>query len=66
MVDVIRYTLQCLTETEKKAPVVSASGLLRPGALSCVREFECKVILGSRICSGGEGGGGVANFNKKT
>ena len=58
MVDVIRYTLQCLTETEKKAPVVSASGLLRPGALSCVREFECKVILGSRICSGGEGGGG--------
>ena len=56
MVNVIRCILQCLTETEKKAPVVSVYGLLRPGALSCVREFECKVILGSRICSGGGGG----------
>ena len=37
-----------LTETEKKAAVLSASDLLRPGPSS--REFECKVILETRIC----------------
>ena len=37
-----------LTETEKKTAVLSASDLLRPGSLSC--EFECKVILETRIC----------------
>ena len=37
-----------LTKTEKKAAVLSASDLLRPSSLSC--EFECKVILETRIC----------------
>ena len=37
-----------LTEAEKKAAVLSASDLLRPGSLSC--EFECKVIPERRIC----------------
>ena len=37
-----------LTETDKKTAVLSASDLLRPGSLSC--EFECKVILETRIC----------------
>ena len=37
-----------LTEAEKKAAVLSASDLLRTGSLSC--EFECKVILETRIC----------------
>ena len=37
-----------LTEAEKKAAVLSASDLLRPGSSSC--EFECKVILETRIC----------------
>ena len=37
-----------LTETEKKAAVLSASDLLRPGSVS--REFECKVIRETRIC----------------
>ena len=37
-----------LTETEKKTAVLSASDLLRPGSLSW--EFECKVILETRIC----------------
>ena len=37
-----------LIEAEKKAAVLSASDLLRPGSLSC--EFECKVILETRIC----------------
>ena len=37
-----------LTEAEKKAAVLSASDLLRPGSLSC--EFECKVILETRMC----------------
>ena len=37
-----------LTETEKNATVLSASDLLWPGSLSC--EFECKVILETRMC----------------
>ena len=37
-----------LTETKKKAAVLLASDLLRPGSLSC--KFECKVILETRIC----------------
>ena len=37
-----------LTETEKNGAVLSASDLLRPGSLSC--EFECKVILETRMC----------------
>ena len=37
-----------LTETEKRSVVLSASDLLRQDSLSC--EFECKVILETRIC----------------
>ena len=37
-----------LIEAEKKAAVLSASDLLRPGSLSC--EFQCKVILDTGNC----------------